>query len=356
MSHQIIRKLNSEVENKYIKKVKKDKLSLYKYTNRCVYDKAWNEITLMARGIIFDYFKGTVICRPFNKFFNLNEVGSTQTKILETKLDDGFICTEKMDGTLINIWFYENSWHCSTSGSFDSWQAKYVEANLLPKLNLKALPENLTLCCEFISPKDRELKVIQYEQEKLVAITAFENKVEQVEVPWQRFQMICSNIGIETVTVWHIDKNNLFSYRIPENKEGYCIRFNNGTRVKIKSFHYLKAAKAVSLIDVPHIIEFLKDGKIEEIVDNIPNEKKNSFDDFYALIMGEKSNIEKELDFVWNQIDNKTNRKKCAKLFCQYPDLKAILFLRLDEKSEKDLIWKAIENRIVKNCQSDKKC
>jgi RNA ligase len=50
-----------------------DGLSLYTYTQECVYNKVWNEITTLARGLILDVPNRKVVGTPFPKFFNYGE-------------------------------------------------------------------------------------------------------------------------------------------------------------------------------------------------------------------------------------------------------------------------------------------
>jgi RNA ligase len=49
--------------------------SIWCYTNRCVYDNAWDDYTLIARGLILDEAASTVVATPFPKFCNAGERG-----------------------------------------------------------------------------------------------------------------------------------------------------------------------------------------------------------------------------------------------------------------------------------------
>src|SRR5690606_13701381 len=48
-------------------------LRIYKYSQECVFSRAWDEITLNMRGTVLDE-KGNLISNPFPKFFNLEEL------------------------------------------------------------------------------------------------------------------------------------------------------------------------------------------------------------------------------------------------------------------------------------------
>lgn len=71
--------------------------SIWCYTPSCVYDRGWNSITLLARGLILDEKHERVAATPFPKFFNLGERGDAS--ITPTS----FEVFEKLDGSLIII-------------------------------------------------------------------------------------------------------------------------------------------------------------------------------------------------------------------------------------------------------------
>ena len=45
--------------------------SLFCYTQRATYERAWDEFTLMARGLILDRRRECVVATPFAKFFGM---------------------------------------------------------------------------------------------------------------------------------------------------------------------------------------------------------------------------------------------------------------------------------------------
>ena len=42
--------------------------SLYCYTSRCVYEAAWSDVTVLARGLVVDRQAGRLVATPFPKF------------------------------------------------------------------------------------------------------------------------------------------------------------------------------------------------------------------------------------------------------------------------------------------------
>ena len=47
-------------------------LFIYNYTPKAQYERVWNDVTLMCRGLILDA-QYNIVSRPFRKFFNLGE-------------------------------------------------------------------------------------------------------------------------------------------------------------------------------------------------------------------------------------------------------------------------------------------
>ena len=115
-------------------------LTIWNYSEKVQYEGLWDEITLQTRGLVTDD-EGNVVARPFKKFFNLEEGKHTPTEEFEVY--------EKMDGSLLIVFWYEGKWIVATRGSFTSDQAiKGVE--LLKKYNTDIMFRHLTYCFEII--------------------------------------------------------------------------------------------------------------------------------------------------------------------------------------------------------------
>lgn len=64
-------------------------LTIWNYTEKVQYENLWDEITLMCRGLVTDD-KGSIVARPFKKFFNWEENKHTPTEDFEVyKKEDG---------------------------------------------------------------------------------------------------------------------------------------------------------------------------------------------------------------------------------------------------------------------------
>ena len=66
-----------------------------------------------ASGSIFKFVDGRAqyVCRPFDKFFNVGEVNAADIDWSTAQV------REKVDGSLMKIWFDNGDWHLSTNGT-----------------------------------------------------------------------------------------------------------------------------------------------------------------------------------------------------------------------------------------------
>lgn len=115
-------------------------LTIWNYTEKVQYEGLWDEITLQTRGLVTDD-EGNVVARPFKKFFNIEEKKFTPTEEFEVY--------EKMDGSLLLVFWYQGQWVVATRGSFTSDQAIKAK-ELLKKYNTDIMFRHLTYCFEII--------------------------------------------------------------------------------------------------------------------------------------------------------------------------------------------------------------
>jgi len=142
-------------------------LFIANYTNRCAYEKLWDDLTLMCRGLIFDV-DGNIIARPFKKFFNIGESvepGQPPPPVP----DEPFIATEKIDGSLIIAYCHEGRWDVASRGSFTSDQAQCARHMLYGLYGDTLLDPAFTYLFELVAKHNRI--VVNYQEEGLALLT-----------------------------------------------------------------------------------------------------------------------------------------------------------------------------------------
>lgn len=349
MSFDALRKVRKEVQRGAVIERPVGNLSLFTYAKDCMFSDLWNPVVKRCRGIVFDTAKGKVVARPMDKFFNINERPSTSTATLLNKADEmSFEITEKLDGSMVALWFYDGEWRASTPGSLESDQAKYAKEVLFPRYDLFALPTDLTYVCELITPWDGVNKVVKYgERDELVVLCAFETAWDQIEVPRTRLRGLVEKAGLSLVKTLPLTKSDFLTHRIPYGEEGYVIRFEDGSRYKVKSRWYFRWHRALSMLSRKNVLELMKDGQYDELLAQAPPQIYEAFDDLAGIIKTTKASIELEVNKWWALVKDPNDHKSCALFFQNAdPHLRPILFARMREKDETKAIWKAVEREL----------
>lgn len=330
-----IKALHQLVEQKYInvQKHPKHELYIYNYSQTTQFEDFWNEYTLMSRGLILND-KGDIIARPFPKFFNYEEVDSTQIP------NETFEVYEKVDGSLGILYWFEDMPYIATRGSFSSeqaiWASEFLHQNyahLFKKLN-----RNYTYLFEIIYPENRI--VVDYGETKDLVLLAI------IETATGRDIDLSENVGFNEVKKFDglTDYQHLKNYDAP-NFEGFVLKFKSGFRLKVKLAEYVRLHRIITNISTVDIWEYLSENKpFEEFLENVPDEFYDWVKNIKADLEANFNTIEAECKAVFREFDD---RKTAAEYYLQqkYP---MILFKMMDNRKYEHIIWKLIRPKFQK--------
>lgn len=269
------------VDKGYLSKSEFNGLVLYNYTDKCVYDRYWNDITLSSRGTIYNIKDGSIVARAFDKFFNIGEHTSTIDSLPKMP----FVAEEKVDGSMGTLYKVpgETKWRCATRGSFYSEQAKMAEI-LLEQYDMTHWPSDYTPIVEIVYPENKIL--INYgHQRKLVLLAA---------------RHIQSGAYARTESVDALAKACKFerpkkesgkisdfvekAQYMPPDREGWVLIYPNGFRVKIKGRKYLELAKFKANLGPLVIWEKLKQKEIHRFLEMCPEEFTAEAEEIAAVL------------------------------------------------------------------------
>jgi RNA ligase len=304
------------------------------------YGNKWDEMTLMARGLVTDEF-GTIVARPFKKFFNMEEGKHTPTVDFEV--------FEKVDGSLGIVFNYKGEWMIATRGSFTSDQA-IKGKEMLDKLKMGKVPYNLTYLFEIIYPENRI--VVSYgDVEKLVLLGAI-NTETGTEVSRHTLEYFASEIGSDISKSYDgIKDYSTLKGMIKDDEEGFIIRFSNGDRMKIKGEEYLRLHKIMTNVSTTAVWEVLSNGgNFEELLKDVPDEFYQKIQEVVRDLVVRHDNIQKDYMSYFLDITNKvlsTDRKSFAEEAKRY-NHPSLLFGILDGKDISPIIWKLIKPEFKK--------
>jgi RNA ligase len=320
-------------------------LTIWNYSPKCQFDRAWDDITMQCRGLVTNS-EGVVVARPFKKFKNYEEY------LPEEIPNESFQIFEKMDGSLGILFYYKTEWVLATRGSFTSPQAirgkeileKYRMTLLCDKDIYESIEyndiTNYTILGEIIYKSNRI--VVDYGDNEDFVLLGMINKNDGSELPYETLLKVGEILNMPVVKRYDgITDFNIIKETISNDDEGRVLLFENGFRIKIKGKHYLHLHSIITKVSSRDIWEHLKYEKsLDDILDKVPDEfykwvkktEKDLFEKFYLI----KNEIENEFQLVINKKEFAT--KVRGKKYEHF------LFKRLNSHSKEfnDMIWNKI--------------
>jgi len=313
-------------------------LTILNYTERCQYERGlWNPVTLACRGLIHDD-NGTVIARPFRKFFNYGQAEGTQIAP-----DASVSVTDKLDGSLGILYGAGDQWAIATRGSFESDQAQHATALLRARYGDYRPPEGWTVLFEIVYPENRI--VLDYGQrDDLVMLGAVEITTGKTVGPWPM------------VMGWPGPRADVFecptladALAIPArlNAEGIVIHcLTTDERVKVKQADYVELHKIVTGLNERAVWAHCAEGKpLDELLNALPDEfhgwVREVAERLHATVEAQSAEIELAYSTILSALPADHSRKDFALIAKDHP-AKASLFARLDGKEYREGLWRCI--------------
>lgn len=229
-------------------------LFIYNYTQSAQFSKTWNAATLASRGLIADA-DGTIVGRPFTKFFNYGEISDEDAKDLTGRV----VASDKLDGSMGVSYVNPETGkiNIATRGSFASDQALHATELYLAKYDGRWEPEaGFTYVWEIIYPENRI--VLNYgEKDDLVLIGRIDME-SGVSSP------------LPDITEWPFERAEVLDHATLEsslqappraNSEGIVVHFvDSDSRVKIKQEDYVRLHRVVTGVTARRVWELLANG------------------------------------------------------------------------------------------------
>lgn len=244
-----------------------------------------------CRGVILEEATLKPVCVPFYKFGNYGESYVPPIDWNCARVQ------EKIDGSLIKLWYDNGAWHVSTNGTINAYAAELERTDLFEEncpyksygdlfeaaskkagLDYGSLDKNNTYMFELVSPYNKV--IVLYDELEIYHIGTRNNLTLAEED---------LDIGVKKPRQFSI--NSLESCiehakNLPSDKEGYVVVDKYYNRVKVKNpvyvaLHHLKNNGDVNL---SNFISIVRKNEIEEYVTYFP--------EFASKIYGCKRQIE----------------------------------------------------------------
>lgn len=355
-------------------------LAIYNYGHKAQHDNIWDVVTEQCRGLVVNRRNGTIVARPFKKFFNLNTSFRPETMEKNLPYGDPEVY-EKVDGSLGILYNYcPDPWHhapepaIATRGSFYSDQAKWAtewykkrwrnEDNFFSGNQMMSWPEGYTPLFEIIYKENRI--VVNYDFEGLVLL-GFVNIETGFELPYEDVVKYAKQNGFRYVKKYNFGLFNAKQINDP-NIEGFVLQYWTNKapvpfRLKIKTEDYTRLHKIITGLNPKGIWEHLAAGADPDRL-WVPASSNTEFTRWCTGWIHQYQNMYKSLEDeairtyglccmqvrrnkvieTGGHFDDMPKRKEYALAFTEASQrLAPILFAMLDGKDYKPIIWKMLK-------------
>lgn len=245
--------------NRCVQEKKFGDISSFNFTSRAFHDKIWDEQTTKARGLYLNTFKGKVVARAYNKFFNVNERPETKLDMLQNKLQFPVTAYVKENGYLGIVSYdeYNDDLFIASKSTIDSQFAEWLKEALYErvtpenreKMKQYAKDNNVSFVFENVDMKN-DPHVIEYPESKLYLLDIVYNQMEFKKYDYETMCDIAHQFGLtpkekafeianwQDFYDWYYDVLKE-DYEYNSRKiEGFVIEDSVGYMVKLKLTYY----------------------------------------------------------------------------------------------------------------------
>jgi RNA ligase len=327
------------VESGYVSKTKHPDYPIYilNYTKSAQFNKVWNNITMMCRGLIIDE-EYNILYRGFQKFFNYEEI-EDKSEIPNLP----FEIYDKLDGSLGILYWYDNKAAIATRGSFSSDQAIHATKllNIKYKNALSKLDKTKSYLFEIIYPENHI--IINYKDIDDIFLLAIIDPntgldCDNIQNYSSIFNVVHKYDGIK-------DYNEIRNIIDGTNKEGFVVKFSNSYRIKMKFADYFRLHAIRYGLSEKRILEYLTDNNTTELhnlINSLDEENKILVTDIIRKLNDRFNEIEQAAKDLYKDF---SNDKEAAEYFKQFK-FSPILFNMRKNRKYDYIIWRMIKDEM----------
>ena len=307
-----------------------------------------------ARGTVLEDKTWKLVAQSMPRFFNMGE-NRPEWDSFDWQ---NFVSTEKMDGSLLIVYHYNDKLMVNTSGSFGGKIAKSevtFEEVFKSCVDVEKLDKNLTYVFELCTPYNKVVRNYTTPIARMITVFCGQNEFAHLEASKEALK-----VGILQVdTIKEIRQKSDLDYFLMAKEssdptyEGVVIRDGNGVRFKCKTrtylgFHHMHDDGAEG--SYKRILPFIMAGECSEVKAYFPEltEKIDKGNEKYTSAIN-------SLNDLFDKTKDITDQKQFAMAIKDHP-LKSILFtmrkfgltskedLRNTVRSHDQMVLKALFN------------
>lgn len=240
-----------------IKESRYDDISAFNFTRKAFNKAEWNDLTTRARGMFINTRKNKIVCRGYDKFFQIDERADTQRRRLKKTLKFPVTAYLKENGFLGLISYNEETGglRFATKARLDGVYVDMLKESFYfhcayPERVLSSLKEtDATLLVEVIEPR-HDPHIIYYKECSIVLLDMVCNKPEFEKISYTSLVQAATWFGIPfkdcqaiydtwaeleaDITAWEDASFRLHG----EPVEGFVLEDADGFMFKVKTGYY----------------------------------------------------------------------------------------------------------------------
>jgi len=298
------------------------------------------EIVRECRGVILDEQENyKPVCVPFYKFGNYGETYVPDIEWSTARVQ------EKIDGSIIKLWYHNGEWHTSSNGEIDArsavaqgaWSGEKSNVTLFDLfwdawsrtgVSLSSLDTNFTFMFELTSPFNRI--VVRYPETEIWHIGTRDNGT---------LQECHIDIGIKKPAEYPLQTLEdviTAAKSLEDNREGFVVVDGKYNRVKVKSPRYVVLAHLLAGVSTDrNLLELILKGEKSEFLTYFPEYEPDvlRMESKYASLI---NRLEDEAALVFSTAYE--NRKEMAAVITKQAHA-AFLFSYADGKAKTADEW-----------------
>lgn len=265
---------------------------------------------LECRGIKFAS-DGSILARPLHKFFNINERENTQAHALD--FNQSHTITEKMDGSMIHPAIVNGGLVFMTRmGRTD--HAIKAERHITEDIDIvcrNMCAMGLTPIFEWTAPDNRI--VVRYPDSRLTLL-AVRDMLTGDYHSCGDLEGWSQDMGIDPVrsypSDWNTGPDFLAFARAVQGKEGFVLRFADGTWVKAKGEDYVLKHKAKdSILQEKNVLALVLRGELDDVLPLLEQEDRTAAETYRDTVMAGVSTTASRLQHFVAANDNLDQKK-----------------------------------------------
>lgn len=317
-----------------------------------------------CRGITFDKASGRIIRRPYAKFFNLSEREETQPHNIDFSKSHHVLC--KLDGSMIAPFRNSEGRIIFGTKMGNTDFVADVEVFISDKPDYMKLTEwclfmGFTPIFEWCSRKNRI--VIDYSQDQLV-LTAIRHMHRGDYHTFEEMHDLIEMAGYDIPVVQTYDSVTDVDKFIEHTRglkdiEGYVVRFEDGSMVKVKADSYVQIHRAKDAITNERlVVQMILDGNIDDIKGFLPKEDLQRLETFERAFLRNLDEYTQELrelaDASFEECEGDKKRFALEKSMFFSSTFKSMMFLLFGASHKaRDVFINTLRKHLNQNIRYD---